>query len=93
MFAWNEAKALTNVKNHGVSLEEAATVFSDSEDLDWDDLGHSFGENRSKRMGSSVLGRVLLVVYTNRRLKNEQETIRIISARQASRRERKAYAG
>ena len=93
MFSWDAGKALTNLKKHGVSFEEAVTVFSDPEGLDWDDPDHSLSERRSKRLGLSVTGRILLVVYTLRRLKNDKETIRIISARQASRKERKAYAG
>lgn len=74
-------------------FEEASTVFSDSEGLDWEDLEHLDRERRWKRLGLSSEGRVLLVVYTLRRSRNGIETIRIISARQASRRERKAYAG
>jgi len=93
VFSWDAGKALTNLKKHGISFEEAATVFSAPEGLDWEDLGHSLSERRSKRLGLSVSGRVLLVVDTTRRLKNDKETIRIISARQASRKERKAYAG
>ncbi len=93
MFSWDAHKALGNTKKHGVSFEEAATVFSDPEGLDWDDFEHSRSEARSVRLGFSVLGRILFVVYTIRRLKNEKETIRIISARQATRKERQAYAG
>lgn len=79
------------MKKHRVSFEEAATVFSDPEALDWDDFEHSPSENRSIRLGFSVLGRILFVVYTIRRLKDDKETIRI-SARQATRKERQAYA-
>jgi len=93
VFAWDARKALGNLKKHGVSFEEAASVFSDPEALDWDDSEHSFSERRSTRVGFSLSGRILFVVYTIRRLKNEKETIRIISARQATRKERKAYAG
>jgi uncharacterized DUF497 family protein len=93
VWPWDTGKALANLKKHGVSFEEAVTVFSDPEGLDWDDPEHSLSEHRSKRLGLSFTGRVLLVVYTLRRMKNEKETIRIISARQASRKERKAYAG
>jgi len=50
-------------------------------------------EVRSKRLGISAAGRILIVVYTPRRMKNGKEIIRIISARQATRKERKAYAG
>ncbi len=92
MFSWDARKALGNIKKHGVSFEEAATVFSDPEALDWDDFEHSPSENRSIRLGFSVLGRILFVVYTIRRLKDDKETIRIISARQATRKERQAYA-
>ena len=84
---------MSNLKKHGVSFEEAATVFGDPEALDWDDPEHSHGEFRSKRLGASVTGRILIVIYTPRRLKDDKEIIRIISARQATRKERKAYAG
>ena len=93
MFSWDAAKALHNLRKHGVSFEEAATVFADPEALDWADTVHSGDEQRSKRLGKSVLGRILLVVYTIRRMKDGKETIRIISARQATRNERKIFAG
>ena len=92
MFSWDTRKALKNYGKHGVTFEEATTVFGDPEALDWEDLHHSEGELRWKRLGLSIEGRVLLLVYTLRRLKDGTETIRIISARQASRKERKAYA-
>ena len=93
MFSWDTRKALTNYEKHGVPFEEAATIFSDPEGLDWEDFQHGETEHRRKRLGQSSQGRVLLVVYTLTRLANGTETIRIISARQASRKERKAYAG
>lgn len=93
MFSWDARKALNNLKKHAVSFEEAATVFVDPDALDWDDAEHSYAEQRSKRLGSSLSGRVLIVVYTQRRLKHGQEVIRIISARQATRKERQAYGG
>jgi uncharacterized DUF497 family protein len=93
VFSWDAAKALGNIGKHGVSFEEAATVFSDPEGLDWEDLEHSPIESRSVRLGFSIAGRILFVVYTIRRLKNGKETIRIISACQATRKERQAYAG
>ena len=93
MFSWDARKALSNLKKHGVSFEEAATVFSDPEALDWDDPEHSEAEWRSKRLGNSIAGRILMVAYTPRRLKDGKESIRIISARQATRKERQAYAG
>ena len=91
MFSWDTRKAAHNLKKHGVSFEEAATVFADFDALDWEDMAHSVSENRSKRLGKSSGERILLLVYTIRRLKDGKETIRIISARQASRKERKAY--
>jgi uncharacterized DUF497 family protein len=92
VFSWDARKAVRNLAKHGVLFEEAATVFADAEGLDWEDEEHSFEERRSKRLGLSTRGRILLVVYTLRRRKNGKETIRIISARQASSGERKAYA-
>jgi uncharacterized protein len=93
MFSWDVAKALHNLRKHGVSFEEAATVFADPEALDWADTVHSRDEPRSKRLGKSAPGRILLLIYTIRRRKDGKETIRIISARQASRKERSAYSG
>jgi uncharacterized protein len=92
MFSWDTRKALKNYEKHGVQFEEAATVFGDPDALDWEDLEHVTAERRWKRLGFSAGGRVLLVVYVLRRLKNGTETIRIISARKAGRKERQAYA-
>ena len=91
MFTWDVAKAIANFEKHGVSFEEAVTVFGDADGLDWDDPAHSSQERRFKRLGQSVSERLLLVVYTVRGMKYEKETFRIISARPASRRERQAY--
>ena len=93
MFSWDAGKALSNLKKHAVSFEEAATVFGDLDALDWDDAEHSHAELRSKRLGTSLTGRILLVIYTPRRSHDAKEIIRIISARQATRKERQAYAG
>jgi uncharacterized DUF497 family protein len=93
VFSWDIGKALVNFEKHGVSFEEAATAFADLDGLDWDDSEHSADEAGRKRLGVSVTGRVLLIVYTIRRSRDEKETTRIISARQASRKERAAYAG
>lgn len=91
VFTWEVAKAIANFEKHGVSFEEAATVFGDANGLDWDDPAHSDQERRFKRLGRSVSERLLLVVYTVRGVQYEKETFRIISARPASRRERQAY--
>jgi uncharacterized DUF497 family protein len=93
VFSWDARKAASNVKKPGVPFEEAATVFGDPEALDWDDFEHSDSEQRSVRLGFSTTGRILFVVYTVQRLKYDKETIRIICARQATRKERKASAG
>ncbi|MEO8341755.1 MAG: BrnT family toxin [Nitrospirota bacterium] len=67
-------------------------MFADSDTLDGDDPEHSTHERRRQRIGRSLTGRILFLVYTIRRTTHEKETIRIISARQASRKERQAYA-
>jgi hypothetical protein len=92
VFSWDPQKAIINFDKHGVSFEEAATVFSDPDGLDWEDLAHATHEARYKRLGTSTNQNILLVVYTIRRSKDGKETIRIISARPASRKERKAYS-
>jgi uncharacterized DUF497 family protein len=91
VFEWDTSKATGNYAKHGVSFEEAATVFGDPDALDGPDLGHSEKESRFLRLGRAVTGRVLIVAYTVRR-RDDDENIRIISARRASRQERAAYA-
>jgi len=91
VFSGDARKALANLKKHGVSFEEAATVFADPNGLDYDEIEHSESELRSVRIGFSPIGRIVFV-YT-RRVKYDKETIRNISARQATRKERPAYAG
>jgi len=91
VFEWDTRKATTNRAKHGVAFEEAATVFSDPDGLDGPDLGHSATESRFLRLGRAGTGRVLVVAYTVRR-RDDGESIRIISARRASRKERAAYA-
>jgi uncharacterized DUF497 family protein len=93
MFSWDTQKSIINFGKHKVSFEEATTVFIDENGLDWEDLEHSQSEIRRKRLGNSAVNNILLVVYTIRRFKNGKETIRIISARFASRKERKTYFG
>ena len=93
IFTWDTNKASTNRMKHSVSFEEAASVFVDPDALDWADDQHSDKEQRYKRIGNSLMGVILIVVYTIRRDEHEEEKIRIISARQASRKERTAYYG
>jgi len=91
VFEWGTSKATGHYAKHGVSFEEAATVFGDPDALDGPDLSHSEKELRFLRLGRAVPGRVLIVAYTVRR-RDDEESIRIISARRASRKERAAYA-
>ena len=90
MFEWDPQKAKTNADKHGVPFEEAVTVFLDADALDGPDLQHSTRESRFRRLGRSAEGRILMVVYTQRGA-GDGETIRLISARRASRQERAAY--
>lgn len=89
-FDWDRHKAASNLSKHGITFEEAATVFFDVTALDGRDVAHSETEPRALRVGSSTDRRVLVVAYT-RRGTGDGETIRIISARRANRRERAAY--
>jgi uncharacterized DUF497 family protein len=91
VFEWDARKAAVNRTKHGVSFDEAATVFGDPDALDGPDLRHSDEESRRLRLGRAASGRVLIVAYTVRG-RDDGESIRIISARRASRKERAAYA-
>jgi uncharacterized DUF497 family protein len=91
VFAWDARKAARNLKKHGISFEEAAAVFAGPEALEWEDLEHSGSENRFKRLGISMKGRIVILVYSYRSLKDGKETLRIITARRASSKECKAY--
>ena len=90
MFAWDQKKATLNYKKHGVTFAEASSIFIDADGLHFDDPKHSQNEAKYLRLAQSIEGRLLLVVYTIR-ISNGQETIRIISARQASKKERQTY--
>ena len=87
VFDWDLRKAKSNRAKHGVSFEEASTVFGDPLSLTIADPSHSrWAEERLVTIGSSYLGRLLVIVH-----RDEDESIRIISARKAARRERKDY--
>jgi uncharacterized protein len=90
VFEWDGRKAAANRIKHGVSFEEAATVFGDPDAIDGPDLRHSDKEARFLRLGRAATGRVLIVAYTVRR-RGDGESIRVISARRASRKEQAAY--
>ena len=85
-FEWDEAKARTNARKHGVRFEEAATVFADPVSLTIPDPAHSEAEDRYVILGESYTGKLLVVVHTER-----GDNLRIISARRATRRERQNY--
>lgn len=85
-FDRDENKAATNVVKHNVSFEEAITVFSDPLAVIFEDEAHSIDEIREIIIGHSTANRLLLVAFSER-----EATIRIISARQATKRERRDY--
>lgn len=85
-FEWDVPKARDNLGKHGVSFDEGATVFLDPLALSGPDPDHSLGETRFVTFGVSSLGHLLAVSPTYR-----PEAIRLISARRATRAERKLY--
>jgi len=85
-FEWDEEKSKANLRKHRISFEEAKTVFNDSLSITIPDPQHSIGEHRYIDIGRSSKGRILVVVYTERR-----SNIRIISCRKATRSERRVY--
>jgi uncharacterized protein len=85
-FEWNDNKAIRNLSKHGVSFDEAKTVFNDPLYVDFYDPDHSDDEERYLIAGKSNRGRLLIVSYTER-----QDSIRVISAREVTRSEREAY--
>ena len=85
-FEWDEAKANSNYSKHGVSFQEATTVFGDPLAGTFPDPDHSHQEERWLTVGASAEGRLLVVVHTDHSI-----TFRIISARVATNRERNRY--
>jgi uncharacterized DUF497 family protein len=85
-FEWDSAKAASNQAKHGVSFEEALTVFEDPLAVIFDDEEHSRGEIREIIIGHSEQNRLVLACFVER-----SEKVRIISARPATRRERENY--
>jgi uncharacterized protein len=85
-FEWDEEKAQSNRRKHGVSFEEARTVFDDPLAAIFDDEQHSGGEQREIVIGHSGQSRLLLVFFTERR-----QAVRIFSARPATRQEQRDY--
>jgi uncharacterized DUF497 family protein len=85
-FEWNARKAAGNLRKHGVSFEEAASVFLDTLSATGDDPDHSLDERRFVTFGFSSSGRLLVVGHVHR-----DDVIRIVTARLATRAERKLY--
>jgi uncharacterized protein len=85
-FEWDDDKAARNLVKHGVSFDEALSVFGDDAALTFADTDHSDTEDRSRTYGRSNKGRLLVVVHTERR-----QSVRIISARRATRHEKAIY--
>jgi uncharacterized protein len=85
-FEWNPDKAVINLRKHNISFQEATTVFDDSLSVTFPDPDHSIGEDRYVIIGMSRLGQLLVVSHTDR-----ENRTRIISARRATRQERRFY--
>jgi len=89
--AWDPAKAKANLVKLGVSFSQAATVLADPLALTVFDATHGRGEERWFTLGASADGRLLAVAHTFRQTGSQTAVVRIISARMASRRERRQY--
>jgi hypothetical protein len=85
-FEWGITKAKTNLRKHRVAFSEATTVLRDRLSITIHDPDHSANEDRNITIGASIAGRFLMVAHTDR-----GDRTRIISARELTRKERKAY--
>ena len=85
-FEWDPDKAAANAAKHGVRFEEAATAFSDPLSITISDPDHSVGETRYILIGRSLVSRLLVAIHLERGVRT-----RLISARLATRRERRVY--
>ena len=85
-FEWDPRKADSNLNKHGVSFQEAASVFGDALSITYHDPDHSAREQRFITVGMSRSGRVLMVAHADR-----GGNVRIISARKTTRKERRYY--
>lgn len=85
-FEWNTDKADKNIRKHGVSFQDAVTVFQDPLSLTYPDMDHSTDEDRFLIIGLSSSGDVLVISHTFR-----NDSVRIISARKATKKERNFY--
>ena len=85
-FEWDPKKATVNVKKHGVTFQEAATIFGDPLAITFDDPDHSMNENRYITFGLSLQKRLIVVSHTER-----VDRTRILKARLMDRKERRIY--
>ena len=85
-FEWDRRKAKYNLRKHGVSFEEATTVFGDPLSNSFPDPDHSLDEQRFIIIGASDQGRIIVVAHTD-----DGEFVRLINAREATTSERKSY--
>ena len=86
-FSWDPRKADSNLRKHGVAFDEAITVFNDPLAFIFDDMVHSEEEHREIIIGYSALRRLILVCFVER----IEDTIRIVSARRATKDEIRDY--
>jgi len=85
-FEWDSKKAQSNKKKHGITFQEACTIFGDTLSITIHDPAHSIREDRFITIGRSINNKLIIVVHTDR-----DDIIRIISARKATRIERTQY--
>ena len=91
MFEWDPAKAARNLRKHGIDFDMAATVFEDSLSTSIRDEDHGGFEERWITMGQAWNGQLLVVFHTDDQTHDGRISVRIISARQATRNERRQY--
>jgi uncharacterized protein len=87
-FTWDPGKGIANLKKHGVSFEEARSAFFDEDAIEFYDTSHSKEEDRFLLLGMSARARLLLICHCYR---ESEGTIRIISARRATKSESRHY--
>jgi hypothetical protein len=85
-FEWDQRKAESNLRKHGVSFHEGASALADPLSITYHDPDHSVSEQRFVTVGLSQAGRVLMVAHTDR-----EDNVRIISARRTTKREQRHY--
>ncbi len=89
-FTWDKSKSKANQEKHGISFDEAQTVFFDENAIEFFDPDHSESEDRFLLLGLSSSLRIVVVSHCYRK---SESLIRIISARKATKKEQKVYAG